>query len=162
MDFPPVLTTSETDLPQAESLWKKIKFDLTQGFKVVNQKPHVNHIVRSYAMHPALGWQFLLIASANDTMPPVFSVELHVYPQGSITWKLNLKYQPLRKPHWQYNWKALKNMCETDDEVSANKQSEIINAYLLSAFDRETTKNAYNRVGYTDQKAKWMVEENLG
>lgn len=161
MDFPPMITEKDGDLPQIESLWKKIKFDLGQGFKVVSRQTHTNHIVRAFTLHEALGWRFLLVASANDTMPPVFSVEMHAYPQGVYTWKLNLKYQPLAEPHWQYNWKTLKNMKDIDEPVGTSQQSEIISAYLQSAFDLEATSDAYNRVGYNDQSASWFGNKNL-
>ncbi len=162
MEFPAVVTTQGSDLPQIESLWKKIKFDLGQGFKVKSYNTHLNHVVRVFTKHPALGWRFLIVASASDTMPPVFSVELHAYPQGETTWKLNLKYQPLAEPHWQQEWVMLRNMHKVDEEVGLNKQSEVVNAYLVSEFDKESTVAAYERVGYDDKTAQWFGEKSLG
>lgn len=156
MDIPIVINTNNK-LPQLEQLWKKIRQDLQSGFRV--KSSFGNQVIRVYTKNTYTNWRFLIVSSANNTMPPVFNVTINVYAQDKQAWSLSLQHTPLPQSSWNFQWQDLTTNEELK-EVSSDWQNSIINAYLQSEIDHNATKLAYKRVNYTPQMAQWLNDTN--
>lgn len=146
-------TFHQSTLPQSQQLWAKLKSDLTKGFKIVQHTPHPHDIIRVYTKHPHIDWQFLLVATSNHTNPPVFALELHIYPPSQETYQLHLKHTPIPQPQWSHSWKTLINMFPQNNDPDSTQQSQIINTYLNSHYDLQSTEQAYNR----NRSSQWIT-----
>ena len=146
-------------LPHADQLWKKVRQDLSSGFKIHGVHPHYHDIIRVYTHLPNQHWQFLLIANSNRTMPPVFSLEMHIYPPESETYQLKLSHLPIPQPRWTHTWHTLQNMTQTDQLPQSDRQSHIIKTYLESQVDTQQTQHAFTRVNYPKHRVTWLSQK---
>ena len=133
----PALTS--TNLPKAQLLWEKISQDLARGFRTKGQYPYYSETVRVYTHLPGKKWRFLIVATANRSNPPVFSVEMHFYHPQNTTWKLRLIHMPIPQPQWQHKWEELENEFVVSSEVDPAVQKQLINHYLQSQVDEQQT-----------------------
>ena len=147
-------TLQNSNLPQSNQLWDKLKSDLQNGFKITKHMPHQHDIIRVYTKHPSLDWQFLIIASTNHTSPPASKLELHILPPDSTTYQLFLTHSPLPEPNWNHQWKTLENMHPTTQSPDQDHQQELIQTYLLSEPDTAKTATAFQR----NKNSKWLKE----
>ena len=146
----------KSQLPQGQQLWRKVVQDLQSGFLIKGTYPHYNEVIRVYTRHPEFDRQFLLIASATQTTPPVYALEIHIYAEDTRSWKLNLRHTPIPIPKWNHRWEKMINMFPDKGRLDLREQSEVISWYLQSQVDKTATQHAFDKVQYPAHRVRWM------
>ncbi len=143
-------------LPQAKTLWQKFQTDLQSGFRLLGQHPDYMDVIRVWTKTTT--HQFLLITRARQALEhPVGAIELHIYTSNSQSWKLHLIQHPFPQPHWQTNWQTLQDtypIGQPDPDI----QNQIINHYLASQFDPQTTHESFQTFlsQYQPERLQWV------